>query len=262
MARPALVLAAHGSRTYPESLTPLRQHAAALAESGRWRCVTPAFVYGQPTLREVAQGMDDGPVVVVPFFMAEGYFTRTVLPRELGLEQKPQRPLRPQWRVTPPLGCASGLGQVVLSRVRAAVGAVPLASVGLLLVGHGTARDANSRQTTFDHAAALAAAGLREVRAAFLEEPPLIAPTLAQLAGDTVCVVPLFVADALHTIEDIPRELGLAGEPGAWQSPTELGGRPVYYTSAVGNDPAVVDLLADLALADDVANTNRDCAQP
>ncbi|MBI5834082.1 MAG: hypothetical protein HZB16_17445 [Armatimonadetes bacterium] len=241
MTRTALVLAAHGSRSYPASLEPLRRHAAALAESGRWSRVTPAFVYGEPTLAQVAQELDDAEVVVVPFFMAEGYFTKTVMPRELGLAE------RPRWRVTPPLGCAPGLDDVVLRRLRAAVGDTPIASVGLLLVGHGTDRDRRSRDTTFEHAAALARVGLADVRAAFLEEPPLIAPTLAELGGEVVCVVPLFVADALHTIEDIPRELGLVGAPGDWQSPTRVGGRLVHYTAAVGNDPAVAGLLGELA---------------
>ena len=78
-----VLIAAHGSHLDARSSEPVRRHADALRRSGRFDRVLTGFWKEEPALCRALDGIEAGPVVVVPFFMADGYFTRTVIPREL-----------------------------------------------------------------------------------------------------------------------------------------------------------------------------------
>jgi sirohydrochlorin cobaltochelatase len=115
---------------------------------------------------------------------------------------------------------------------------------GIILLGHGS-RDPLWRQPIEAVAARLALLrpGL-PVRCAYLE---LQAPTLADAARDlvatgvsSVSITPMFLGTGKHVREDLPGLLrALAQEHPA----VELELRP-----AVGDDPRVLDLLAQIAL--------------
>jgi sirohydrochlorin cobaltochelatase len=91
-----------------------------------------------------------------------------------------------------------------------------------------------------------------EVQPCFLEEAPLIAdvPTLAR--SRNIVVIPFFISDGLHTVEDIPVLLGEAektvrkrigaGQP-AWRNPSEKNHRLIWYASAIGTDPLIAELV-------------------
>jgi sirohydrochlorin cobaltochelatase len=67
--------------------------------------------------------------------------------------------------------------------------------------------------------------------------------------------VPFFISDGLHSYEDIPVLLGIAGEsPGAAsashaeifrRNPYRLRGRSLYYASAIGTEPLFADLILE-----------------
>jgi len=67
-------------------------------------------------------------------------------------------------------------------------------------------------------------------------------------------VVPFFVSDGLHTQEDIPVLLGetkknigerlAAGQP-VWRNPMERNGKLVWYSSAVGTEPGIADVILE-----------------
>jgi sirohydrochlorin cobaltochelatase len=90
------------------------------------------------------------------------------------------------------------------------------------------------------------------VYAIFLEESPRIADGYVLAQTKNLLVVPFFISDGLHTQEDIPVLLGeakqvvrqrlAAGQP-AWRNPTEKNGRRVWYSSAVGSEPGIADVI-------------------
>ena len=68
-----------------------------------------------------------------------------------------------------------------------------------------------------------------------------------------VVVVPFFIADGLHSYQDIPVLLGIESAPTAAASqqevfrrnPYPLDGRTLYYASAIGTEPLMADVILD-----------------
>ena len=158
----------------------------------------------------------DPEAVVVPFFMADGFFVQRV------------RKIAGEAHVAAPLGTAT--------RALAEI-AVALAGEGpqtLLLLGHGTRRNPNSAATTYavaDQIQVLQPS--RRVLVGFIDQDPEIAHILAELDdAEPAVAVPFFASNGPHTTIDLPRAL--------------KGRAPL--TDAVGTDAAVVDILARRAL--------------
>src|ERR1700748_3471192 len=81
----ALIIAGHGSTVNPDSSAPTFDHGAEITRRGVFREVHCAFWKEEPSLRQVLHMVDADEIYVVPNFISEGYFTRTVIPRELEL---------------------------------------------------------------------------------------------------------------------------------------------------------------------------------
>lgn len=75
------------------------------------------------------------------------------------------------------------------------------------------------------------------------------------MAATKYCaVVPFFISDGLHVVEDIPVLLGEpersvrqrleAGQP-TWRNPTEKDGKLVWYSPAVGTEPLMADVILE-----------------
>jgi sirohydrochlorin cobaltochelatase len=82
----ALILVGHGSTVNPDSSTPTQAHARSLRERGVFREVQSCFWKEEPSMREVLRMVESETIYIVPVFISEGYFTQTVIPRELELE--------------------------------------------------------------------------------------------------------------------------------------------------------------------------------
>jgi sirohydrochlorin cobaltochelatase len=95
----------------------------------------------------------------------------------------------------------------------------------------------------------------RDVHAVFMEEDPRI-PRCYELAQTRhIVVVPFFMSDGLHAREDIPVLLGepeakvrdrLARGHSTWRNPTERKQKLVWYTSSVGTEPHLPDVILEL----------------
>ncbi|HSG72884.1 MAG TPA: CbiX/SirB N-terminal domain-containing protein [Planctomycetaceae bacterium] len=127
----------------------------------------------------------------------------------------------------------------------------------LFIAGHGTKQNADSRKSIERQVELIRAQNIyAEVMPCFLEEEPLIAevPKLAQKKN--IVVVPFFISDGLHTVEDIPVLLGEpekivrkrmeVGQP-TWRNPTEKNGKLIWYSNAVGTDPMIAELIVQRA---------------
>lgn len=273
MAQPAftsstLVLAGHGSSVNDGSSLALRDHAAALRRQGLFAAVQEGFLKEEPSLPEALARATGTRVFVVPFFISEGYFSEEVVPLQLGFRQEGKaefhRVMRQSERALyycRPVGTHEGMAAVTLSRARAVVAAHPFPrrpperDVTLFIAGHGTPRNARSREAVERQADLLRALNLHAaVDAVFMEEQPRIADCISRAATRNVVVVPFFLGDGMHVREDIPILLGeperlvksrrAEGRP-AWRNPAEKQGKLVWYAPAVGTDPSLAEVIVD-----------------
>jgi sirohydrochlorin ferrochelatase len=117
----------------------------------------------------------------------------------------------------------------------------PGGRLGLLVVGHGSRRDAANDLLVAVTEALAARVPAHAVEAAFLEiAHPTIAEAYALLveAGcDRVVVHPYFLYPGAHTTTDIPAALAAAAEA--------HGAVPWTLTEPLNLDPRIVDVVAD-----------------
>ena len=79
----------------------------------------------------------------------------------------------------------------------------------LVLLAHGSTRNAGSAKPARQHAAELRSRGLfAEVREGFLKQQPGVSGVLRGITARRVFIVPLFVSEGYFTEEVLPLELG------------------------------------------------------
>jgi sirohydrochlorin cobaltochelatase len=120
-------------------------------------------------------------------------------------------------------------------------------------VGHGTNLNENSRKIIEQQVAIIrdSGPGYAQVIDTYMEEPPLINDWHSLTTSPNVVVVPFFIADGLHSFQDIPVLLGMEAEVGAAASqrevfrhnPHSLHGRNLYYSSAIGTEPLMAEVI-------------------
>jgi sirohydrochlorin cobaltochelatase len=261
----ALLIVGHGSTVNPDSSAPSRAHAAAIRRQNLFADVACAFWKEEPSLRDAIFLFDDSSireVYVVPNFISEGYFTETVIPRELELSGRITTRANGQiWKYCEPVGNHPSMTQLLLQRAREVAPGIPEKETSLLIVAHGT--DLN------DKSAAAAKREVEKIRAldryasvlnVYMEEAPLVSDWARLTNTANVVVVPFFISDGLHSFEDIPVLLGIAGESekSFGTNPHQRHGRALYYAGAIGTDPRLADIILE-----QVAALNRsDCVPP
>ena len=256
----ALVLVGHGSTLNPDSSAPTHEHADAIRARGIFGEVAVCFWKEEPSMREVLRMVESLDVYVVPDFISEGYFTRTVIPRELGLDgARTDRDGR-TIKYCEPVGSHPRMTEVLLRRARETAPDVPAAETSLVIVGHGTALNDNSAVAAKEQVARIGALGCYgEVLAAYMEEPPLVAEWDRLTRCPNVVVLPFFIADGLHSYQDIPVLLGMEAQPTAAASqrevfrdnPHRLNNRNLFYASAIGTEPKFAEIILEQAEAFD-----------
>ncbi len=200
----------------------------------------------------------------MPFFISEGYFSWDVIPKAIGITC-PQNLTRITRHsavfYTKPVGSHDFMTRVILARAAEVVKNFPFPrapkpmDTTLFIAGHGTGRNANSRKAVERQVELIRALKIyAEVSAVFMEEAPFIKECIATVNTKNVVVVPFFISDGLHAVEDIPVLLGeperivkqrlAAGQP-TWRNPTEKHGRLVWYSSSVGTEPLMADVILD-----------------
>ncbi len=258
----ALIIVGHGSTLNPDSSAPTFDHAESIIQRGIFGEVHCAFWKEEPSLRQVLDCVESEDVYVVPNFISEGYFTRTVIPRELGLDGPVTRIGRHTVKYCEPVGSHGKMTELLLARAAAIAPGVPPEKTTLFIVGHGTNLNDNSALAAKREVERIAAMGLYgEVQSAYMEEPPLIADWATLASQPNVVVVPFFIADGLHSYEDIPVLLGIASEsPGAASAggvsvfagnPYSLRGRTLFYASSIGTEHGFAEVILDQVAAFD-----------
>ncbi|CAN5484963.1 CbiX/SirB N-terminal domain-containing protein [soil metagenome] len=262
----ALLIGGHGSTVNPDASAPSLTQAAAIRGRGLFREVDCCFWKEEPSLRDALLLFDEPDieeVYVVPNFISEGYFTQTVIPRELELNGPlTTRSSGQVWKYCEPVGNHPAVTELLLRRAREIAPDVPESETSRLIVGHGTALNDNSATAAKREVEKIAALGrYASVQNTYMEEAPLISDWLSLTTTQNVVVVPFFISDGLHSYQDIPVLLGIEPEPTAAASqreifrrnPYRLNQRALYYASAIGTEPQFAEIILEQAAAFDAA---------
>ena len=250
----ALIIVGHGSTVNPDSSAPSIVHARTLRERGIFAEVAVCFWKEEPTFREVLRMVDSEVVYVVPNFISEGYFTQTVIPRELELDGKITHRGDRRILYCEPAGNHAAMTELLIKQAKGVAPGVPTKETSLFIVGHGTGLNENSSAAAKIQAEKITASGeYAEVIPAYMEETPLISEWDTLASQPNVVVVPFFISDGLHSYQDIPVLLGMAEDigPAASQSdvfrhnPYRLRNRQLFYSGAIGTDSGFADVILD-----------------
>lgn len=262
----ALILVGHGSTVNPDSSSPTFAHAETIRRQGLFGEVHCAFWKEEPSLRQVLHMVDCDEVYVVPNFISEGYFTRTVIPRELEIQGPVSVIQNKTVKYCDPVGSHHRMTELLLHRAAEIAPGVPPAQISLLIVGHGTSLNDNSALAAKREVDCIRQRGIyAEVLSTYMEEAPWIADWDQFTAQPHVVVVPFFIADGLHSFQDIPVLLGIDRETGSAasqsnvfrQNPHHLRNRLLYYASSIGTEPLLAELIVDQVANFDAAHPKR-----
>ncbi|MFZ0827670.1 MAG: CbiX/SirB N-terminal domain-containing protein [Verrucomicrobiia bacterium] len=258
----ALVVLGHGTTQNAASAAPVYQHAAELRRRKMFTAVREAFWKQEPQIKTVLAELSAPRVFIVPLFISEGYFSDEIIPRELGFAENLKRKTENSELIyCLPVGSHDSMTRVLLARAKEIVEKFPFPraprpkDITLFIAGHGTKKNENSRKAIEHQVELLRAANLYGgVQAIFLEESPRIAECYKLALTKNLVVVPFFISDGLHTQEDIPVLLGeakpvvqqrlAAGQP-TWRNPTEKNGKLVWYSTAIGSEPHLADVILE-----------------
>ena len=209
-------------------------------------------------MREVLRMVESDKIFVVPVFISEGYFTQTVIPRELELHGRMTVRAGKEIYYCDPVGSHPRMTEVLLHRARQVAAKVPPQQTSLFIVGHGTDLNDNSAKAAKEQAARIRATGeYAQVVSSYMEEPPLISDWHQISQQPNVVIVPFFIADGLHSFQDIPVLIGIetesssrASQGGVFRrSPYLLHGKKLFYASAIGTEPLIAEVILDQVLA-------------
>ena len=262
MQNTALLIVGHGSTVNPSSSTPTLMHAATIRGRKIFADVACCFWKEEPSLRDALLFFRDPAireVYVVPNFISEGYFTRTVIPRELELTgPETTRPNGQLWKYCEPVGNHDSMTEHLLSRARDIAPGIVERDATLLIVGHGTSLNDNSAVAAKEQAEKIR--GLNRYAAVlnvYMEEPPLVSDWRKLTKTRNVVVVPFFISDGLHSYVDIPRLIGIAQETSTASrtvrgeifqgNPYRVDGRSLFYAPSIGTDPGFADVIVEQA---------------
>ena len=288
MSDAALLIVAHGSTVNPDSSAPTLEHATEIRRRNIFADVQCAFWKEEPSLRDGLFLFDPESireVCVVPNFISEGYFTQTVVPRELELTGRITKRSNGQiWRYCDPVGNHPLMTELLLKRARDVAPDVNPVETSLLIVAHGTDLNENSAVAAKREVEKIRSLGkYAAVLNVYMEEEPLVSDWRTLTKTPNVVVVPFFISDGLHSYEDIPRLLGIAGghseqsevqsrNPAAKplgvvtgsldcarddgvavgreifrQNPYAIDDRSLFYAPSIGTDPGFADIIIEQA---------------
>src|SRR3954470_8981175 len=208
----ALLIVGHGSTVNADSSAPTLAHAAEIRQRKLFAQVESAFWKEEPSLRDALSMFPQASeVYVVPNFISEGYFTQTVIPRELELTGRlTKRETGQIWKYCEPVGNHAMVTELLLQRAAETAPDVDLAETSLVIVAHGTDLNENSAVAAKREVEKIRALGkFAEVLNVYMEESPRVADWRNLTNARNVVVVPFFISDGLHSYEDIPELLGI-----------------------------------------------------
>src|SRR5438067_9586475 len=254
ISKSALLIVGEGLTVNAHSSAPTWTHAREIQRRKIFADVQCAFWKEEPSLRDARFFFPEtmSEVFVVPNFISEGYFTQTVIPRELELDGPITTRANGQiWIYCEPVGNNPLVTELVLARAHEIAPEAEPTETALLIVAHGTELNDNSAVAAKREAERIRARGeFATVANAYMEESPLIAEWDQFTNAPNVIGVPFFIADGLHSYEDIPKLLGIESQVMDLfrKNPHRVRGRSLYYGKAIGTDSRFADIIIEQTL--------------
>jgi len=231
----SVLMIGHGSSAYASAAGCLAQHASALRKRKVFANVQHATLNGGPNPVDVLSKMGDASrILILPYFMTDGYLSRLATTSRLGVHEKDSR-----MTVCPPIGLSRGLVSLtatVAEEIREA-NAWPKDDWDALLVAHGSSKDPASRHGAEQIARSLMGqTSASNIATCFIEETPFVQDVSQALRRPTA-VMGLFAAPGGHALDDVPEALNEVAVP-------------VQYSGAIGEDARMADVIMDILKAE------------
>ena len=266
----ALLIVAHGSTVNPDSSAPTLAHAAEIRRRKVFADVECAFWKEEPSLRDALFLFDPESireVCVVPNFISEGYFTQTVVPRELELNGRITTRSNGQvWKYCEPVGNHPSMTDLLLKRAIDVAPDVDPAETSLLIVAHGTDLNENSAAAAKREAEKIRALGkYAAVLNVYMEEPPLVSDWRKLTRTPERGRGSVFYFRRITQLRRHSRLVGNRveagidrGRPGSARpatargevfrrNPYKIDGRSLFYAPSIGTDPGFADIIIEQA---------------
>jgi sirohydrochlorin cobaltochelatase len=226
--RAALVVCSYGGSTCA-----VHDRVRALGRSSGFSEAAAATLYGAPRIEEVVTSLRGSPIFVVPLFMAAGVTYAALTHRLAELRCSDRIVLCPE------LGCHPGLAGRLAAHAVCELGRVGWhpEETGLVLIGHGSRRNAASENSTERLAEEIRRLALfADASAAFLEVHPTIPEAVRSSPARRVLAVGCFVEAGRHATRDVPISLTQSG-------------RTAIYCGPIGQCDWIASMVLDQAMA-------------
>jgi sirohydrochlorin cobaltochelatase len=235
----ALVLVGHGSRRNPNTRKPICANVNAIRKRGLFDEVRCGLLKLDPSVSITLDKLESEEVTVVPFFIADGYYTQEVIPDLMKLTgaytEKPGKTIS----YTRAVGSHPLFADLIMEHARMAGWQ---SGDALVVLGHGTPKNPDSGVNVYLQAERIRKrVPHQEIHTQFIDEAPFVTDAWEICKAQRIVIVPLFVADGWHVTETIPEDLGLV------DGKARRSGREMIMTSAVGTDPGLVEVILALA---------------
>jgi len=175
-----------------------------------------ATLFGSPRVEDVVAALGGSPIFVVPLFMARGT-TFGVLKDRLSV-----LPYSDRIVLCPELGSHPGLARRVAAHAGDELERLGWRAeeTGLVLVGHGSRRNAASQRSTERLATEIERLALfADTSTAFLEERPTVQEAVRASPARRVLAIGCFAEAGRHATRDVPRGLAESGRATAYSGP-------------------------------------------
>jgi len=235
----SLLLLGHGSSKHPESSRSVRMHAEVLSQRDCFDEVHVAFLKEEPLIQDALALIDSEKITIVPDFLAEGYFTRQVIPGLLNLEGLPDTV-----RYCDPVGTHPLMAKLIEDAASDVLGDWLNEDVSLLLVGHGSTKNAKSKESLLEHIKILReTTDYAQVNDLWLEEEPFVSNWKQVATKKKVIVVPFLLSDGQHGGWDIPEMIGLAKGVDVHGVTHEIDDVELRISPALGSSARFVEVI-------------------
>jgi sirohydrochlorin cobaltochelatase len=124
-----LIIIGHGTERNSNSSEVIYRVSREADEAGVFGHVRTGFLDQAPEVGEVLEEMEERRIVLVPFFVAEGWHTQETIPDDLGINRPAVSPMTEKDGRTifyaAPVGTFPEIAQIVLQRAREAGASIP-----------------------------------------------------------------------------------------------------------------------------------------
>ncbi len=244
----ALVLLGHGSSKHASSSMSVRLHADVIRRMGVFHSVHCGFLKETPLIEECLDQITAEKVVILPVFLAAGYYTQKVIPEKLQLTKY-------RGRVTylKALGLDAYVQEIILEQAQRAMGEWSELDTSLVLLGHGSTKSKHSKDTLLEHIAGLRQRSkFAQITDLWLEEPPFIKDWQVEVTQKQVLFIPYLIADGQHGGWDIPQLIRIERDIYDVYKTHHVEDFQVKLTPALGKSPLMVRLIQKLTLQEAV----------